>query len=88
MHWERHVNCLLTVTCATLDQTKTLQPEQLCHTSFCSLWMSAAASEAERVSSSMLATTLPSRSSLSSGVTCTRAQPDQPPQSASFEMPA
>ena len=43
-------------------------------TSFCSLWMSAAASDAERVSSSMLATTLPSRSSLSSGVTCARAR--------------
>lgn len=49
------------------------EPEKQ-RTSFCSLWMSAAASEAERVSSSMLATTLPSRSSLSSGVTCAHAR--------------
>lgn len=47
--------------------------EQGC-TSFCSLCMSAAASEADRVSSSRLFTMLPSRSSDKRGVTCTSAQ--------------
>lgn len=44
------------------------------HTSFWSLLMSAAASEAERVSSSKLFTMFPPRSSDSNGVTCASDQ--------------
>ena len=52
---------------------KAPKPVALMRTSVCSLWMSAAASEADCVSASRLPTRFPDLSSLSSGVTCAGA---------------